>query len=212
EKIDPWAIDNLRTLVAMASVEQAQYSGENAFQRGVWFGEGLGRAMIGFTESMSAMGTEGRAQVQLKLMPFADRDDVSLFYSDLAAINASIQDPARRKLAIDLANLVASTPVLVEGMGPAPGYDYPQYLLPVRKSVLGDLAERFPLYKAMGELMEGTQPELFRIGVESREWIDGMKGVVRGAVFGGRCGARSELLTFPRKCEQVNYSASAAVR
>lgn len=183
DKIDSWAIDNLRTLLRMASEEQASYSGKNAFQRGVWFGEGLGRAMIGFTESMSAMGTEGRSQVQLKLMPFADREDVSLFYADLAAVNASIQDPHRRQLAVALANLVASTPVLVEGMGPAPGYDYPQYLLPVRKSVLNDLAGRFPLYRAMGELVEGSQPELFRIGAGSRGWIDGMKGEVRGEVF-----------------------------
>ncbi len=190
DKIDDWAIDNLQTVLRMASVANASYAGNDAYQRAAWFGQGHGRATIGFTEAMSAMGEEGRAQVDFKLMPLSDRGGVSLFYSDVAGINAQVG--AKRALALELANLMTSTAVMLASMGPAPDADYPQYLMPVRHSIFRQLAEDHPLYRRMHQLVEHSSPRLFRIGSSSRDWLKARKGAIRSQIFDApSCGASS---------------------
>lgn len=182
-KVDAWAIHNLWSLLRMASVEQARYSGDNPYQRAAWFGEGLGRATIGFTESMSAMGEEGRSKVAFRLMPLSDRTDVSLFYVDLIGINASTVSNNKRALALDLANLMASTEVMVRSIGPTAGYDDPQYLMPVRHSVFHHMEQTAPLYGNMYKLVKMSTPRLFRLGPGSRPWLNEMKNQLRNQVF-----------------------------
>ncbi len=182
-KIDNWAIQNLQQLLRMASVEQASYSGE-PYQRAAWFGEGLGRATIGYTESMSAMSEVARKTVAFKLMPLADRADVSLFYSDVIGVNASVSGRGKRALALKLANLMASTSVMLASIGPTPEDDSPQYLMPVRRSVFKELEKRFPLYGEMYELVSGpATPRLFRIGPNSKDWLAAMKSQIRDEIF-----------------------------
>ena len=182
-QIDSWPIQNLQQLVRMASVPQARYSGDNPYQRGVWFGEGKGRALIGFTESMSAMGDQGQATVAFKLMPLADRG-VSLFYSDLIGINAQLANqPHKRQLAIKLANLMASTEVMIASFGPTPTADFPQYLMPTRRSVFEDLSRQYPLYGEMYRMVQTSDPHLFRIGPQSKPWLAEMKDSIRDAVY-----------------------------
>lgn len=181
-KIDGWAIRNLQQLLRMASVEQARYSGE-PYQRAAWFGQGLGQATIGYTESMSAMGDKGRETVAFKLMPLADRSGVSLFYADVIGINTSTAGRGKRALALKLANLMASTGVMLASMGPTSEDDDPQYLMPVRHSVFEELEPTFPLYGEMYRLVTEGRPELFRIGADSRDWLAAMKDRVRDEIF-----------------------------
>src|SRR5262249_33820227 len=158
--------------------EQAKHADETPYQRATWFGQGLGRATIGFTESMSAMGTEGRSKVAFRLLPLADRADVQLFYADLIGINATVPRE-RRTLALDLANLMASTEVMVQSIGPTKGYDAPQYLMPVRTSVFRQMEKDFPLYGRMYTLVKASSPRLFRMGPDSRPWLNSMKSKIR---------------------------------
>ena len=181
-KIDRWAIQNLQRLLRMASVEQARYSGE-PYQRAAWFGQGLGRATIGYTESMSAMGEKGRETVAFKLMPLADRSDVSLFYSDIIGINATVTNRGKRALALKLANLMASTRVMIDSIGPTPGHEDPQYLMPVRRSVFEELEKTFPLYGKMYRMVTEGHPGLFRIGPDSRDWLAATKSQIRDEIF-----------------------------
>ncbi len=190
DRIDGWAIDHLQTVLRMASVANAGYEGDDAYQRAAWFGQGHGRATIGFTEAMSAMGGEGRAQVDFKLMPLSDRGGVSLFYSDVAGINSRVG--AKRALAVELANLMTSTAVMLASMGPTPDADYPQYLMPVRRSIFRQLAEDYPLYGKMHQLVEQSSPRLFRIGPASRDWLAARKGAIRDQIFAApSCAAAS---------------------
>lgn len=182
DHLDPHAVSNLQSLVIQGCKEQVGYSSTNQYQRAAWFGAGLGRAAIGFTESMSAMG-DARKTVEFKLMPLANQTDVHLFYIDLAGVNSKVVDPTRKSLALALANLVASSNVLVASFGPTQGYDYPQYLMPVRTSVFAALRQNDPIYQRMYDLVSKSNPHMFRIGPNSKPWLSANKSGIRQKIL-----------------------------
>ncbi len=189
-KIDAWAIQNVQRLIRMASPAQAAYySEEHPYQRAAWFSEGAGRAMIGYTESMSVMSAETRAQIAFKLMPLASRKDarVSLFYSDVIGVNAGIRDPGKRALALKLANLMASAPFMIESIGPTETAAVPQYLMPVRHSVFKAMSASYPLYGEMYRMVADGRPGLFRIGPDARAWLEKLKGEIKSQIYAGAC-------------------------
>jgi len=178
------AIGNLHALVNMGCVAPTACSTGVPYQGAVWFGSGKGRATIGFTESLSAMG-DARQTTDFKLMPLADRNDVHLFYVDLVGINASVTDPARRELTIKLANLIASSSVVTASFGPGQTANYPQYLMPVRKSVFEALEKNDRLYRQMYGLVKDNNPHMFRIGPASTTWLKTIKGSIRQRILSG---------------------------
>jgi thiamine pyridinylase len=180
----PSAVGNLHSLVNTGCVLPSVYSSSVPYQGAVWFGQGSGRATIGFTESLSAIGPS-RTNVAFKLMPYADGRGVDLFYVDLAGINASVVDPTRRSYAVKLANLITSTQVLVSSFGPSPTVNYPQYLMPVRQSVFNDLQKNDQLYRDMYALVIYSDPHMFRIGPNSRAWLKIVKSPLRQQVLSG---------------------------
>lgn len=188
--INPWGIHNVRKLLRMASVKQAKYyNDENPYQRGTWFARGRGRAMIGYTETMSAMDEKALKTVSFKPMPFSDGTGVSLFYSDIIGINSAVTDPEKRRLALKLANLMASTQVVVDCFRPTPENNYPQYLMPVRHSVFYILGKEFPIYNKMYQMVIKCDPHLFRIGPDSKTWLKALKGDIKDQVFNGISGS-----------------------
>jgi len=182
-KVDPWAIQNLWSLQRMASAEHVVHEDNPPYQRAIWFGQGLGRALIGFTEAMSAMGDEGRHTVAFKLMPLSDRNGVSLFYADIIGVNAATVRDGKRALAVKLANMMASTEVIVQCIGPTTGSPCPQYLMPVRKTVFARMRRDFPLYGQMFEFVIRSDPRLFRLGVNSRPWLTAMKSRIKEQIL-----------------------------
>ena len=182
--IDPWAIQNVHTLLRMASKEDATYSSDaQPYQRGTWFGQGLGRALVGFPETMSAMGDAGRSSVQFKFLPLSDRTGASLFYVDIVGINSSTVRNHKRALALELANMMASKKVMLQSIGPSGNVTYPQYLMPVRASVFRDLSRQFPLYRRMHGLVSSATPHLFRLGPTSRKWLTDMKKTIQEEIM-----------------------------
>ena len=190
-RLDPWAVDNTRDLLRVASRKEANHVSPDQFRRAAWFGRGLGRALIDYSESLCDMGPAGQASAELKIMPFSDRGDVPLFYADLVSLSPGVGTGERRRLALELANLIASTDVMVNALGPWKDYPSPQYLFPLRRSVYDELTPRYPLYARMYELIgadagSSTEPRPFRLGADARHWLDTMGPVVKRQVFATR--------------------------
>jgi thiamine pyridinylase len=182
--LDSRVIANLKKLVSMACKDRATYSPPVDYFWAGWFGKGFGRATVGFTESMSAMG-EARKGVAFKLLPLAEENDVHLFYSDLVGINASVTDPERKAASLKLANLMTSQDVLVNsiGVGSTKTYPAPQFLMPVRWSVFSRLMKQDPLYVQMFALAAENNPRLFRLGPDARLWIKNTKAAIKQSIF-----------------------------
>jgi thiamine pyridinylase len=198
-KLDPRAIDGLRDLRIMAGARQAGAVTTQQFTRSEWFGEGRGRALIGFSESLCDMSAAARDRVELTIVPFADagRGDVRLFYTDLIGLAPELTPGPRRDLALELANLIGSADMMVDAIGPSADDPTPQYLFSVRRSVYDELAPRYPLYTRMSELIGAApgsaaapggsaEPQPFRLGASMDRWLAKMAPVIKKQVFAGR--------------------------
>ena len=68
-------------------------------------------------------------------------------------------------------------------VGPTTGYNYPQYLMPVRHSVFRAWESTYPLYAEMHQLVNTSAPSLFRIAPSSKDWLASMKKKIRTQIF-----------------------------
>jgi thiamine pyridinylase len=177
--LDPTAVKRMQSLLATASYYNATEDPPNgAYGRSAWFSQGNGRIVMGFTESMSAMNAEARSTVQFKVFPLGDDPTARpLFYSDVIAISSATPN---RGLAVELANLMASTNVMVASMQ-ATGGQPAQYLMPTRASVFQALSQGDPIYGRMQAMVSSSNPILFNVGPNARDWINGMKNPIKAA-------------------------------
>ena len=176
EKIDPRAMNNLRAMMDMTSYYNATRAGDNTYNRGSWYSEGHGRVFVGYTETFSAMSPATRADTLIKPFPASDNPDApNMFYSDLIAVNPTSVARGNRNLAVELANLMASSPTVTASIGPGDGSAFPQYLMPVRPSVFDTLSPAFPKYREMKALVENSNATLFALDANSRDWFDAMQ-------------------------------------
>lgn len=174
------AMNNMRRLLAMASYANGTDSKGEAYTRGTWFSDGWGRALVGYTEAMSAMSAETRHNISFKVMPLSHKGDASpMFYADVIAVNTTTRERGTRALAVQLANVMAAKDTMVNSIGPGDGQDYPQYLMATRPSVFETLSQKFPIYKKMFALLTGRKPVMFIINDQSRAWLDAMKNTIR---------------------------------
>lgn len=169
-------IDKLRNTRSTASLPNAEYSGES-YKRGEWYGENHGRAYVGFSESLSKIDSDKLANIQMKVMPWSDNSEgiaSPLFYCDVVGINPKTAERNTKELAIQLANLMASAPVIV-GCFKSIDSEGPQYLTPVRQSVMTELANTYPAYKTIQNAVNSSgEPILFDLGKDSRIWLANM--------------------------------------
>jgi len=178
-EIDPAAMSNMRLLLAMASYENGTDGAGGAYKRGTWFSQGWGRAVIGYTESMSAMSVETRDNIGFKVMPLSDNDTSAMFYADVIAVNTTTNQRGTRDLAVQLANVMASSATMVASIGPDSNYSYPQYLMATRPSIFQTLGQSFPIYNKMYGLVTANNPVMFSINDRSRDWLAAMKDTIR---------------------------------
>lgn len=196
--LDPKVLGNLTCMVEMAGPAQAAYyDPKDDYVRGTWFGEGYGRAMVGFTESMSHM-TPIIDAVAFKEMPMGGSPGFSLFYVDVVGVSADVVGTEKEKVAVQFANFLASSFVIVRSFQGAP-QTVPQYLMPVRTSVFQQLGAKFPQYKAMQALVQSLNPRFFRLGPNSRNWLKLNKDGIQQQILGeaGVC-ALDETTTAPK--------------
>ncbi len=165
-------IDSMRTMLKIASYENATQDTPQDYGRGRWYSKGYSRAFIGYTEHMSAMSEETRKGLNFKLLPMFKTNAKPLFYADVIGVNPKSKERGTKELSIELANLMASKETMLASIGPYYKNSTPQYLISVRQSVLKTLGEKFPIYKKIESMISEKEPILFKLGVGSKEWFD----------------------------------------
>jgi len=179
-ELDPSAVAIQRKMLAMASYYNGTEDPGSEYGRANWYSHGWGRATVGFTESMSAMTEATRQATDFKLFPASNNTDApNLFYSDVIGINTTAASRGTRDLAVKLANLMASSEVVTASIGPGGGSAYPQYLMPARTSVFQTLGQSFPKYQDMQALVNASNPVLFSLDADARDWLSSMKNVIK---------------------------------
>ncbi|HEX3131884.1 MAG TPA: thiamine pyridinylase [Thermoanaerobaculia bacterium] len=202
-QIDPAAMSNVRLLLAMASYENGT---DGSDQRPAWFSQGWGRAVIGFTESMSAMSPETRLGIDFKVMPLSDNDNSPMFYADVVGVNTTTNQRGTRNLAVQLANLMASRDTMLASIGPDGTQPYPQFLMATRPSVFQSLGQSFPIYNEMYSLVTQDNPVMFKLDAGVRDWLTAMKtNISNSALSDYPCGC-----DFPADGLITDDSAAAA--
>jgi thiamine pyridinylase len=186
-QINPTAAAAVQSTVGIASFANVLYSNDSApYQRATWFGQGLGRAYIGFLESMSAITNPAvLPTMAFKPMPWSNNPvgaQAPLFYSDVVGIGPATVGRGTNALAIQLANLMTSTAVIVQSFGAWNGQG-PQYLMPVSRSALAALAGQYLTYQQMSTVLAGLQPILFNLGPQSKPWLTSMKSSMQSMVL-----------------------------
>jgi len=181
--VNKTAIGNLRNVLNTGSILNATKPTDNPYQDAVWFSNGWGRAYVGYSESMSQMTEAERSQIAFKIMPLAGKQQENPpFYADVIGINTTTNQRGTRQLAVELANLMASQKIITQSIdqqGDLP----PQYLLPTRKSVLNDLAQRYPIYQNLRNMISSTNPIMFKLDEKSRDWLASMKKTIQTDVL-----------------------------
>ena len=171
-------LKRMRNIGKMGGEEQVTYSPEDndSFIRARWFKDGKGRAYIGYSESLAAMG-DYVDKVNLRLFSYGPGKNVPLFYTDMVGIHSKISED-KKALAYDLANVLISEEVLSKMSRPSGGGDTPQYLLTARKSVYDSLGKDYPVYYRLKEIMMSRDNHVFRMGTGARRFIKEMEKVL----------------------------------
>jgi thiamine pyridinylase len=184
-QINMTAMNNLRTILAAASLRNAWYSGVS-YQRGLWYGDNHGRAYVGFSESLTQIPNDQLSNLAMKFMPWADNKEGlqhPLFYCDAIGVNVTTTGRNTTDLAIKLANLMASTQVIVDCFK-ATASAGPQYLTPVRTSAMDQLAKGYPVYAKIKDAVEAAgSPILLDLGKNARTYIANMKTSIKHMVI-----------------------------
>lgn len=207
-QLNQTAMQNLKKVLADASFENATNTPNpttNPYQFAVWYSNGWGRAYMGYTESMSNMSDDSLSKVAFKPMPFSDvTTNQPMFYADVIAVHPSSSQRGTRALAVELANLMASTATMVASIGPTSEYAKPQYLMPTRPSIFNSLGQGHPVYNQMYNVVTSSNPLMFKVNSDVRTWTQQMKGVIKtGILSSPQCGC-----DFP-SAQQITSNSNA---
>lgn len=186
DELNPKAVANLQEVLCMSGKATATYEPDPyvAYQRAIWFGEGSGRAAIGFSESMSVMAKTD--DVAFKLFPYASPDDLNLFYTDLVGINANVSEN-KAAAAQAMANLLSSANFFNAISRPTADAASPQYLMPVHHSSFKELGKDFPLYTKLYTIVESPNSHVLRLGPGSRDWLTNNKKAIQTRILDTTC-------------------------
>ncbi len=192
-QLNTQAINNMRELLAMASYANGTSDVAQPYERGTWFSNGWGRALIGYTEAMSAMTDTTLQGIGFKPMPLSDGNYPPVFYADVVGVNSATEQRGTRALAVQLANVIASSATMIASIGPDASDPSPQYLMATRPSVFQALSRSFPIYARMYGLITSSSPIMFKLDSQSRSWLNAMKGTIR----------KDARTSYPCACDQV---------
>ena len=173
----PKMTDRTVSMKAAESVEQMlrmeidgtedRPEGDDLYPYAAKFAEGMGRAYIGFTETMSAMG-DAPSELDFRLFSMMAGENIPVFYADGAAVNARI-NPKKLPAALELLNMITGSDLMAR----VSVHDgKPRYLLPARLSVYDRLAEEFPLYARLKDIASVDRAYVFRIRPDGNEYMD----------------------------------------
>lgn len=174
DNIDERAVQSLNELILMAGETGAYYETSGSYDRAGWFGSGCGRAYIGYSESMAQMGA--LEDVKIRTLSMADREDIPLFYADVAAINSSLSTDERKKeYALELLNVMTDSDVVTQTIKRDNNC---QFILPARSSCYTALKEDFPIYEQLEAIVQKSNNHVFRMGNNAHEYIKKAKKIL----------------------------------
>ncbi len=174
ENIDEGAVQSLNELILMAGEKGAYYVTYGSYDRAGWFGSGSGRAYIGYSESMAQMGPLD--DVKVNTLSLADREDIPLFYADVAAINSNLSTDERKKeYALELLNVITNSDVVTQTIKRDNDC---QFILPARSSCYAALKEDFPIYVQLEAIVQKSNNHVFRMGSDAHEYIKKAKKIL----------------------------------
>ncbi|MCM1263719.1 MAG: thiamine pyridinylase [Butyrivibrio sp.] len=181
QNIDETAIQSLNELILMAGITGAYYdSGDDSYERARWFGNGSGRAYIGYSESMAEM--ENLDDVKVSTLSLANREDIPLFFADVAAINSNLStDEVKKKYALELLNVIADSNVMTNTIKRDNNC---QFILPARSSCYDALKKDFPVYEQLDAIVKKDNNHIFRMGGNAHEYIKEAKKILPGHLLG----------------------------
>jgi thiamine pyridinylase len=162
--LDPDGLHYLRLLGKMTGKSQGILKGDSLAQRAEWFGQGLGRVFVGYSERLAYMPTSAHVNIRARTLPMAERNKINL----------------------EFMNLATSTNTILSALLPASIGKSSQYLLPARRSVFDapQLRIQAPLYDELAKLVAPeTNPLVFRLGEDGRQWLKDNKSQIRALVF-----------------------------
>jgi len=159
----PAGLNTLRQMEAMAGPDFAwgDAYGEDYddFTNARTFNEGHGRAVIGYSEDMAFM-QDITDKIDIKTISMASGDNIQLFYTDFVSVNRKVSKE-KRAACLELANLISSSDALSTLLVKDGA---PQYILPARTDLYLKMAEDYPLYNRLYELVMKENNRLFRFG------------------------------------------------
>ncbi|MDO4537413.1 MAG: thiamine pyridinylase [Coriobacteriales bacterium] len=184
------AEDSLLSLIAMgASWSDEGLEDAGPYHHAELFAKGAGRAYIGFSEALSAMG-DYADNVDVRLISMADGHDLPVFYADFAGINAHI-DEANKDAAFDLLNLITGSETMTAAIAGTAENPHPQYLLPARSSVYSALAKSYPQYDRLKELVETAGAQVMQLMPDGRSYLEQYKRVLGNEIETESTGSHS---------------------
>ena len=179
EGLDPETMETLEAVQAMAGSEQMTYVSPDAdvYIRGAWFAQGRGRALIGFSEALWAMG-EAADAVTFHRISLSEGEDIPMLYADIASVNARI-DEKKKPLALELLNIITSRPALTRAFSGDGQNQASQYLLSARWSVYDDLSASDPLYGALKDVVADPDCRVFLLKRGGRAFQERARALFR---------------------------------
>jgi thiamine pyridinylase len=170
--LEEGVMEGLRAFRDMGSRKQTQFH-DPGYVRSNWFENGLGRALVGLTETMSGWTPEVVDEFRLCPLPISLESDGRKVpcYTDAVGIRPGLGE--ERAAAVQLANLVSS--MEVARLTTMSDGAHAQYLTPSRRSTLELLSEApyvAARYKEIRQILLGGEyePVPFRLGKGVRSW------------------------------------------
>jgi thiamine pyridinylase len=168
ENFNEGAVQSLNELVLMAGKNGAYYETSGDYDRAGWFGNGSGRAYIGYSESMAEMGNLN--DVKVRTLSLADRDDIPLFYVDVVAINSNLSaNEIKKQYALELLNVMTDSDVMTKTIK---RNNNCQFILPARSSCYSELKKDFLIYEQLETIVQNSNNHVFRMGNNAHEYIE----------------------------------------
>lgn len=166
--LSPEALSSLEMISDMHQTDS-----ESEPEDGEWyyyarrFSEDMGRAYIGYSESMDVMG-DNASDMDFRLFSMTDDKDIPVFYVDAAAVNARISDD-KKALALDFLNMITGKDMMVRA---SVNGGNPRYLLATRYSIYDALASDYPIYAELKNIASVPNACVFRIKPDGDAYLE----------------------------------------
>lgn len=183
--LDPKVIALLQDrMVIPGGVDQVSYypANDTAYVRGLWYDQGSGRVLTGFTETASQM-PNSLSNLNMRLIPVTPPVSGSMFYTDVIGLNTNINSFDKLIGSFVIMQIMASNTYLTASFGTGGKAGNPQYLMPVRYSVLDSLSTDWPFYGIMKNVVTSANAQPFRLGTDVRTWLTNNKSQIRDQIL-----------------------------